>query len=109
MAGAAASAPGAVRVDACEDMPIEATRPPDMAITAPPRPITDICPVTAVPRDVRGVAARTGARWRAVARVVTVYLSGTPTRSAVGFGWEKSPGRIHLIHRRCRGFTPRTS
>ncbi|WP_308113496.1 hypothetical protein [Kineosporia corallincola] len=40
VAGAADSAP--LLVAACEDMPMEATRPPDIAITAPPRPIIDI-------------------------------------------------------------------
>ncbi|MCD5350927.1 hypothetical protein [Kineosporia mesophila] len=46
VAGTAASAPVVVRFAAWEDIPIVATSPPDMAITAPPRPSTDIWPVT---------------------------------------------------------------
>src|SRR5215218_9762347 len=52
-----------------------ATRPEDMAMTTPPRPIVPAWPVTVLVSDDKGVLVRTDARWRAVARSVTVNLS----------------------------------
>jgi hypothetical protein len=77
-------------------------------MTAPPRPMTPICPVTAFVNDESGVFDRTGARWRAEARVVTVNLSDAyevSCRVRVG----ESPGRwITQTSSNRPGFTPRS-
>jgi hypothetical protein len=74
-AGAAAVSGPEAFDTACAGRPIVATSPEDIAITTPPRPRAFICPVTAVLSDDSGVFGRTDARWRDLARVVTVNLS----------------------------------
>ena len=97
-----------MRPNAEAGIPMLATRPEDIARTTPPRPIVPTCSVTALDNDERGVFDRTGARWRAGTRVVTVNLSDAcevSCRVRVG----ETPGRwtAQLSNDRL-GFTPRS-
>ena len=93
--------------------PMLATRPDESARTSPLRPATTGTGTTD-PRLIPEKGVRTGSeeRWRAVLPVVLAMVLDdtygplrTPARSAVGFGWEKSPGPA--APEGPPGFTPR--
>ena len=89
----------------------EATMPPETAITADALAAGFAEREIADDRDEAGFK-RCGARWRPETWFDTVTKPlQTPTRSAVGFGWEISPGHhggtsTEIEHHR-EGFTPR--
>src|SRR5690606_15332667 len=79
---------------------IETMRPDEAATTAVRRPAVDIWVDAAWAIELSGVTGRRAARWRArVVLTVTLCLSKTPARSAVGFGWKSHPARRTEVRR----------